>query len=685
MDRDVQTRGWLGRFIEPTREVFNPVLADDTVIDADEGSPGVFLTPGAQRIEAHLEIIIALGAGTLLLAAWILSLAGGPRPLQDLLTLLAFAAAGVPAIKSVWESLRAFKIDIDVLMLLAAFLAAAIGSPFEGALLLFLFALSGGLEGYALGRTQAAIHALRDLAPKEATLVDQDDDAAAPADTGRYRRVPLRFVPVGVLILVRPGEKIPVDGQVVDGASAVDESSLTGESVPQDRGPGDTVFAGTQNKDGRLLVRVTKLAADTTLAKVVALVSEARQQTTSTQRLIDRIGPTYSTSVILATIAVGLAGWLLFGLSGEAAARRAITLMIVASPCALIIATPVAYLSAIAAAARKGVLIKGGRHLETIATARTFVFDKTGTLTRGNMRLVEVIPPAGMSEPEVLRHVGAVETSSTHPLASAVMAALADQRIEAGSLTDYLSEPGQGVAGTSDGRRVWVGRPETLGNAETPKRGNAGEGVAAQVSALRATGKTVSAFTIGGAPGLLAFEDTIRDGSRACIDGLRAGGVSHLEMLTGDHEVVAAQVAGRLGLDGFRAGLDPKAKLDAAREMRDAFGTIVMVGDGVNDAAVLAGADTGIAMAGIGADVALDAADIVLMKDRIEAVAWLRDHALRTRAVVRQNLSFALGVIGVLSVFAVLGSIPLPLAVIGHEGSTVLVALNALRLLRNGR
>ncbi len=679
--RDIETprrKSRLGRFVAPRREVFNPVLADEPVIDADEGATGVFLTPAAQRIEAHVEIITALGAGALLLAAWILKLAGGPLPVQHLLTLLGFAAAGVPAIKSVWESLRALQIDIDVLMLLAAVLAAAIGSPFEGALLLFLFAFSGGLEGYALGRTQAAIHALRDLAPKEATLAETADGEPAARDEGHYRRVPLRSVPIGGLILVRPGEKIPLDGEVIDGASAVDESALTGESVPQDRAAGDPVFAGTHNRDGRLLVRVTKAPTDTTLARVVALVSEARQQSTSTQRLIDRIGPSYSTGVIVATIATWLVAWLGFGLGGEEAARRAITLLIVASPCALIIATPVAYLSAIAAAARRGVLIKGGRHLETIAAARTFVFDKTGTLTTGRMRLVEVAPPPGMSVEEALRHVGAVEASSTHPLASAVMAGLAERKLRAGTVSDYQSEPGHGVRGRSDGRTVWVGRPERLEN------GAVAAALEDRVAAIRSTGRTVSAFTIDGAAGLLAFEDSLREGSRACIEGLRGLGITRLDMLTGDHEVVAAEVAGRLGLDGYRAGLDPRDKLDAAKELSAAHGTLVMVGDGVNDAAVLAAADTGIAIAGMGADVALDAADIVLMKDRIEAVAWLRGLSLRTRSIVRQNLAFALGVIAVLSVFALAGSIPMPLAVIGHEGSTVLVALNALRLLRSG-
>ncbi len=278
--------------ITPARSALNPVLSDDPVIDLEHAAVRVFYTPGAQRIANHIGFIIAVGSGMSLLIAWILSVSGGPKPLEGLFTLLAFSIAGIPALESVWGKLRTFTIDIDLLMLLGAGLAAYVGSPFEGALLLFLFALSGGLEAYALGRTQRAIVALRDLAPKVATVIED----------GSLVRVSLRQVRVGACVLVRPGEKVPVDGTVLRGSSSVDESAITGESIPRDCGEGDTVLAGTQNVNGRLEVRVTKLAADTTLARIVELVTSARHHPARAQRLIDRIGPTYSIVVILAAV-----------------------------------------------------------------------------------------------------------------------------------------------------------------------------------------------------------------------------------------------------------------------------------------------------------------------------------------------------------------------------------------------
>jgi Cd2+/Zn2+-exporting ATPase len=659
----------VGSPISPRREASNPILSDESVIDRSDAPVQVFYTSSAQRIERFSELIVAVAAGLCLLFAWLVSLFGGPAPLRDLFTLLAFASAGTPALRSVWDSLRAAKIDIDVLMLLGAVLAAVVGSPFEGALLLFLFALSGGLEEFALRRTQTAIHALRDLSPKEAIVIDGE----------AQRRVPLRQVPVGALILVRPGEKLPLDGVIVEGASAIDESAITGESIPRDCAPGDEVFAGTQNRDGRIILRVSKLASDTTLARIVRLVTEARHHPPRAQRLIDRIGPTYATTVVLASITAGVVCAFVFGVEPRESVRRAIALLIVASPCALIIATPVAYLSAIAAAARQGILIKGGAHLEVIARAKAFVFDKTGTLTTGRVRLCGIDCPDGLSPAETLRLVGAVESVSNHPLASAVTEELRVRGIAAAPLAEYESKPGIGVEGRSNGRRIWVGRPEQLATFAPQVHSDA---LTRRVADLRGEGKTVSAMMIDGSAGLLAFQDVTRAGAVECVDRLHQHGVRRIEMLTGDHELVARRVADALGLDGFTAEMKPEEKRSAASELSRNNGPVVMVGDGVNDAPALASADVGIAMGAMGAEVALEAADVVLMNDRIEAVAWLHRHALRTAGIVRQNLTLAIAVIATLSVFAVLGEVPLPLAVIGHEGSTVVVALNALRLLK---
>ncbi len=654
--------------ISPARRALNPVLSDDPMIDFDGVTTDVFYTPTARRISQHMGFIIAVGAGVCLLIAWLIHQFAGPRPLEWLFTLLAFSIAGVPALETVWSKLQTFRIDIDLLMLLGAGLAAWIGSPFEGALLLFLFALSGGLEEFALRRTQSAIVALRKLAPKEAMLLEGDKPV----------RVPLRQIPIGARVLIRPGEKVPIDGTVEAGQSSIDESAITGESIPRDCKVGDLVLAGTQNLNGRLEVRVTKHATDTTLARIVHLVTEARRHPARAQRLIDRIGPTYSIVVMISAVVVGL-GASAWGVAGHEAVRRGIAVLIVASPCALIIATPVAYLAAIAAAARRGVLVKGGAHLEVVARVSVVAFDKTGTLTTGRVRLTDIDVRDGLHESDALRAAGSIERSSNHPLADAVNRALHDRTLEPAGVSDYRSIPGEGASATVEGRFVWIGRPESLSNHATEV---ASREAAPRAERFRNEGKTASAMVIDGKVAFLAFSDTVRDHAAECVQRLKRQGVQRVEMLTGDHQLVAAKVAHDLGLDDYAAGLAPEDKLTAVQKLRDQYGPVVLVGDGINDAPALAHADVGIAMGARGADVAMEAADIVLMQDRIDDVAWLHAHAKRTAAIVYQNLSFAVGVIALLSVFAAAGSVPLPFAVVGHEGSTVLVALNALRLLR---
>ena len=347
---------------------------------------------------------------------------------------------------------------------------------------------------------------------------------------------------------------------------------------------------------------------------------------------------------------------------------------------ALIIATPVAYLSAIGAAARRGILIKGGVFLETFARAKAMVFDKTGTLTTGRVRLAQVIPHQDITEQEALRFAGALESASSHPLAGAVMRGLEERQLQPHPVDDLHNEPGRGISATSNGCRIWIGRPSA---AEALIDAQHRDAFDTTVETVRRSGKAASALVIDGKPSVLVFEDTLRSNASTTIARLRRGGIERIEMLTGDHTVAAGTIAAQLSIDGFRADLLPEDKLTASAELRAKHGRLVMVGDGVNDAPALAAADVGIAIGSIGADVALEAADIVLMSDNIEGVAWLHAHAQRTAHIVRQNLTLAIGVIVVLSGFALSGAIPLPLAVVGHEGSTILVAMNALRLLRS--
>jgi Zn2+/Cd2+-exporting ATPase len=657
-----------------TRRAVNPILSDRPIFDEEGEQAAPFLTAGGRRMHRYIPLASALLAGLFLGVAWMTEKVHGPEPLAHLSVLVAFVLGGIPGLQSAWASLLERRIDIDVLMILGAGLAAVIGQPIEGAMLLFLFALSGALEQEATRRTQTAIRSLRDLNPAFALVLDE---------SGESRRVPSTHVGLGARVLVRPGDRVPLDGAVIEGESAIDEAPITGESVPRYKTLGDNVFAGTINGNGRLVVEVKRVAAETQLAKIIKLVTQAHSKQARVERLFDRISPTYALCVIGAAVVLGAGAPLVSHLrwgGEEGSVYRAIALLIVASPCALIIATPIAYLSAIAAAARKGVLIKGGVYLEVLARCKSVVFDKTGTLTVGRPRVCEIVQLDGLPEQEALEVAGALEASSSHPLASAINAAIAERGLKVPQAAGVELVAGRGVRGHIDGQQVALGRAELIADVLGPA---AGASVAAAVDAVYASGRTAAAVAVGRRSAVLAFDDPLREDAPAAIARLRSVGVRQAIMLTGDNERVARRIAEKLHLDGYYADLMPEAKIERAEEIRAKSGAAVaMVGDGVNDAPALARADVGIAMASIGSDAALEAAPIVLMSNSLERLGWLFEHAHRTAHIVRQNLTLALSVIVLLSGFAIAGQVKLPLAVIAHEGSTLLVAANALRLLR---
>lgn len=656
-----------------TRRAVNPILTEPTVVHDEAAEVRVFMTPFARRAERYLPLIGSAAAGLFLLTGYLTQKVHGGEatPFSNACVLLAFVLAGIPGLQAAWESLLERRVDIDVLMILGAGLAAVIGQPIEGALLLFLFATSGALEEEATRRTQSAIRSLRDLNPDFALVLDAADQP---------QRVGAHEVAVGARLLVRPGDRVPLDGVIVQGESAIDESPITGESIPRDKNIGEPVYAGTINGSGALIVQVTKVAAETQLAKIIKLVTEAPGKQARVERLFDRISPKYTLCVISAAVCLGVLTPLFGFLPWDMAARRAIALLIVASPCALIIATPIAYLSAIASAARQGVLIKGGVYLEVLARCRAVVFDKTGTLTVGRPRVAQVVALDGLSESEALRVAGALECSSSHPLANAVNCALDENRLVPYLAAAVEQVPGRGVRGRIDGEEVAFGRGELAGEL-LPE--NLRRDAMAAAEAVYAQGLSAAVIARGGQAAVIAFEDPIREDARHTLATLREQGVRRLIMLTGDHARVARRTADALALDGFFADLLPEDKIAQAEQIRSERGAIAVVGDGVNDAPVLAHADVGIAMASIGSDAALEAAPVVLMSNRLERLAWLFKHARRTAGTVRQNLALALAVIVVLSGFAVAGKVELPLAVVAHEGSTLVVALNALRLLRS--
>ncbi|MBI4279148.1 MAG: cadmium-translocating P-type ATPase, partial [Armatimonadetes bacterium] len=605
--------------------------------------------------------------------------------------LLAYAAGGIPAARVALGALRRGIVDVNLLMVLAALGAAVIGHRDEGAVLLFLFSLSGALEAFAMDRTRQAIAALMTLRPEAALLRRPDGTEAI---------VPAEDLRPGDLVIVRPGERLPADGVVSTGTSSVDQAPITGESVPVDKGPGSGVFAGTINGPGLLEVRVTRPAQESTLARIIRLVEQAQAQQAPTQRLIDRFGRVYALVVIGAAAATATVPVLVLGADFAQMFYRAMTLLVVASPCAVMIATPAAVLSAIASGARHGVLFKGGAYVEAMAAARVIVFDKTGTLTVGRPRVTDVIPLDGAGAVDVLRAAAAVEQRSEHHLAAAVVAAAAAHAVAVPEVEGFQAAVGRGITGRVEGHRVVVGTEAFLLEHGFVLPAD----VHLAVQALQSEGKTTMVVAAGGerdrasgAPreparaaaslGIIAVADTLRPEARAAVRELRALGVERLVMLTGDHERVAHAIARDLDLDEFHAEMLPEDKVTVVNDLRARYGGVVMVGDGVNDAPALAAAQVGVAMGSAGTDVALETADVVLMTDDLGRLPWAIRLSAGARRTIVQSLGFAAAVIAVLVASSLAGWVRLSLGVVGHEGSTVLVALNGLRMLRfgNGR
>ncbi|MCB9134242.1 MAG: cadmium-translocating P-type ATPase [Anaerolineales bacterium] len=587
---------------------------------------------------------------------------------------IAYITGGTFGLKAGLESLRQRTIDVDLLMIIAAIGAALVGAPFEGVMLLFLFSLSNVLQNFAMDRTRNAIRALMKLRP-ETALTRRGTETVV---------LPIAAVVVNDRVLVRPGERIPLDGEIIEGESAVDQAPITGESMPVTKRVGDEVLAGTINQEGGLEVRVTRLARDSTLSRLIRLVEEAQTEKAQTQRFIDRAEQIYAAGVIVMTIVAVLIPIIFLGEAFGTAFYRAMTLMVAASPCALVISTPATVLSAIGNGARRGVLFKGGVYVERAATIKVIAFDKTGTLTIGKPKVTDVVSTRGDLTTEALLQLAAsVEAKSEHPLAQAVVRAAQEKQLALSETTEFMSVTGLGVKSKLNGTELHIGNQRYFERYPQIDL----EPVKAQVQAFEDAGKTTvivaqaEANGDGHALGLIAIADTLRPNVRAIVDDLKQLGVARVVMLTGDHERVAHAIADQAGVDGYYAGLLPEDKLRIIREIEAEYGPVAMVGDGVNDAPALATASIGIAMGAAGTDVALETADVVLMSDDLTNIPYVIALSRKTRQTLIYNLSFALGMIVVL-IASVLGfSLPLPLSVIGHEGSTVLVSLNGLRLL----
>lgn len=620
---------------------------------------GVRQGPGPPRIGAALVLLCLVSA----IVGWWL------RPSEWALVAfgIAYVAGGIGPTITALAMLGKARLSIDLLMIVAAAGAAFIGEWLEGAVLLFLFSFSNTLEAYAMFRTTRSVQALMRLRPSEAMRIED----------GEEQRVPVEVLAIGDLVRIRPGELFPADGEVVEGATEADEATLTGESMPVAKSAGSDVFAGTTNQRGTVVVRITSAPGDTTLDKIIRLVQEAQADKPPTQRFVERWQQPYVLGVFVISACVLALNWWILDQEFGHALYHAMVILVAASPCAVIAASPSVVLSAIARSARKGVLFKRGVHVETLGEIRTFVFDKTGTITRGMPELIFLRAMDGIGEDRLLTLAASLEHYSEHHLGVPVVASARERGLGLLEVADFSAHAGRGVEGIVDGERIAIGRESLFEQLGIPLA----DELLAWSADRRALGETALIVVLArsGVGGVLGVADRIRPEAPEAIGALRRLGIEKIVLLTGDHEGVAEPIGRAIGADEIHAGMMPDEKVERLHRLIERDGPVVMVGDGVNDAPALASATIGIAMGGAGTEVALEVADVVLMRDDLGKLAFAVWLSRTARVRIRQNVAFALAMIGLLIVGSFFG-LPLWLAVLGHEGSTVLVVLNGLRI-----
>ena len=594
--------------------------------------------------------------------------------------LISYATGGYEGFLNTFRDFRNFELNIDFLMIAAAIGAATLNQWIEGAILLFLFSLSGALESYALGKSRNAIHSLLKLRPNQGLKLFPD---------GSEKLVPIEELAIGDTVIVKPGEHIPIDGTITRGETTIDQSAITGESIPVPKEKGDKVFAATLNENGVIHLEVTKPAKDTTVAKIIELVESAQKNQAKTQRFLDTFEPRYAITVVIAVILLILIPWGLLDHNFDSTFYRAMTVLVVASPCALIISTPASIISAIANGAKNGILFKGGVHVEQTVGINTIAFDKTGTLTQGTPQVTDLFffdDDSGQFSTEsdrineLLAIAAGCEQHSEHHLAEAIVQKAAEDNIKPYPVENMKATPGQGVEADFEGVKVAVGNNKMFGDSIAGWN----EAIPDKAEELRKDGKTVVYVVKNGRPvGIIALADQVRPAAAQMIRQLKKLGINKIVMLTGDNRGVAEAIAKELGIDEVYADLLPDEKVDKVEELKKS-GMVAMVGDGVNDAPALATSHLGIAMGAAGTDVALETADVVLMGDDLTKLPYLLRLSRKSKRVVWQNITFSMAVIVLLLFGVFLIDLPLTLGVIGHEGSTLLVVLNGLRLLGRG-
>lgn len=644
--------------------------------------------PGKWDIRSLLsnaEVVAALGSGLLMLVAWLTS--QWSEPLSVVLYVISYAVGGwVKAKEGVETLLKERDLDVNLLMIAAAMGAAAIGYWNEGAMLIFIFALSGALESYTMERSRKDISSLMELQPETALRIEK----------GEMVSVSINKLEIGDLILVKPGELIPADGKIYRGSSSVNQASITGESVPVDKSVGDEVFTGTLNGEGVLYIEVTQSAESTLFAKIIKLVEEAENEVPESQRFIKRFESMYARVVVIATVALIVLATPVLGWDWDTTFYKAMVFLVVASPCALVSSIMPAMLSAISNRARKGVLFKGGAHIENMARTAVVAFDKTGTLTLGTPVVTDFIAGEGWDRHELLGISASIERMSKHPLALAIVQSAEKEGAELQQVENGQSITGWGMQAEVDGITWRIGKSDILdqptidphsGAASTQKELSALEENRQHWLSIRnmleSEGKTVSVILKGDhIAGMIALQDAVRPQAAMAVKRLQQLGIK-VAMLTGDRKATADVIAKQSGVDMVFSDLLPEDKVTHIKELRARYGHVVMVGDGVNDAPALATATVGIGMGVSGSGTALEVADAVLMNDNIDEIAGTVKVARRVQRIVKQNMIFAITVILTLIAANFIQGVALPLGVIGHEGSTILVILNGLRLLRS--
>ncbi len=655
-----------------------PDISDEgtqlSVQDASRAAAGV-LDPSSQRVAGWArrtggviglnEVRWAAVAVMVFLVALVMRPLGAPVAVTNIVFLVCYAAGGwEPAVAGL-RALRDKSLDVDLLMIVAAIGAASIGQFVDGGLLIVIFATSGALEAFATKRTQDSVRALLTLAPERAALLGDD---------GTERAVDTAVLVAGDVVVVRPGERIGADGRVRSGSSDVDQATITGEPLPVFRTVGDGVFGGTLVRDGALQVEVARPAADSVVARIVALVEQASATKARTQLLIERVEQRYSATVVISTIAVFVVPFAI-GASATSALLRAMTFMIVASPCAVVLATMPPLLSAIANAGRHGVLVKSAVVMEQLGATTQVAFDKTGTLTSGTPHVVEVVP-VHLEPNQALGLAAAAEWPSEHPLGRAIVRAATGSGIDVADPIDFTSMPGRGVTATVDGRLVQVGSPILLVDHL--------DAVAdAAVERLENAGHTAIVVLVDHqVAAVISLADQVRASAAATVSALhRITGRSPI-LLTGDNPAAGARLAHSVGIADVRASLLPDDKLAEVNQLRSQGLRVLVVGDGINDAPALAAAHIGVAMGDVGSDLALQTADVVIVRDELATIPAVIELSRGARVVITQNLVLAAAAIATLITWDLAGHLPLPLGVLGHEGGTVIVGLNGVRLLR---